>query len=550
MQNDRPAMNHAPGIEPSQGDIQGLITLYTSGQLRDAEARARQLIEKYPQALVLFDVLGAALSGQGKLDEAAGCIRQALAIKPDYAEGHSNLGLTLKKMGRLEEAVDSFRQALAINPGLAATHDNLGSALKDLGRFDEAIASYREALALKPDFAETHYSLGKLYERLNDLDRAQESIRHALAIAPHNPDINLAQAILLKRQGKIAEAIQTLKPFAGGNFPAYTLSLIHSELGTLHDREQDTKKAFHHFSAANDLQARSEDAASFDKETFLAGIRKTDEILDAGWVGSWTTIEDDQDHETPVFLVGFPRSGTTLMDQILDSHPGIQVMEERDALNDTVAAIGNDLGDYPGAIAGFDAADVEKYRQVYFQAVDRYIDREPGTVLVDKYPFNICHIPLIVRLFPGARIILAMRHPCDVVLSNFMQNYIVNIAMANFFTITDAAHCYGQVMGLWQKSVSLLGVDHHTVRYESLVAELDAEARRLIDFLEVEWDDTVLDYDAHARQRGFINTPSYQSVTEPVYERALYRWKRYGDELAPVLDDLSPFIKAFGYDQE
>ena len=307
-------------------------------------------------------------------------------------------------------------------------------------------------------------------------------------------------------------------------------------------------KAYHHFSTANDLQARSETAAAFSKDTFLAGIRRTGEILDADWVETWTTAEDGQGHETPSFLVGFPRSGTTLLDQILDSHPSIQVMEERDALYETAAAIERELGDYPACVATLDTTAMNKFREVYFRAVERYVDREPGTLLVDKYPFNICHMPLIARLFPKAKIILAMRHPCDVVLSNFMQNYVVNIAMANFFTVPDTAHCYGQVMGLWQKSVSLLPLDYHTVRYEALIDGLESEARRLFEFLDAEWDNAVLDYAAHAKQRGLINTPSYQSVTEPVYGRAMNRWKRYEQELAPVLDELAPFIEAFGYD--
>jgi hypothetical protein len=186
-------------------------------------------------------------------------------------------------------------------------------------------------------------------------------------------------------------------------------------------------------------------------------------------------------------------------------------------------------------------------RERYFEAVDGYFSRDPGMLLVDKFPLNIRHIPLIVRLFPSARIILAMRHPCDVVLSNFMQNYRINNAMANFFTIEDSALAYQQVMALWQKSISLLPVHYHTVKYESLVTDFNHEVGQLLEFLEVDWDDAVLAYDSHARKRGTIRTPSYQSVTEPIYQRAKYRWKRYQDQLQPVMKDLAPFIEAFGY---
>jgi hypothetical protein len=119
--------------------------------------------------------------------------------------------------------------------------------------------------------------------------------------------------------------------------------------------------------------------------------------------------------------------------------------------------------------------------------------------------------------------------------------------MANFFTIEDSALAYKQVMELWQKSIRALPVNYHTVKYESLVADFNNEVGQLLKFLAVDWDDAVVKYDSHARKRGAINTPSYQSVTEPIYQRAKYRWKRYEDQLKPVMNDLEPFIEAFGY---
>ncbi len=204
-------------------------------------------------------------------------------------------------------------------------------------------------------------------------------------------------------------------------------------------------------------------------------------------------------------------------------------------------------GGYPSAIASLKEIDILTLRGQYLRSVERHIHRRPGTTLVDKLPLNICHIPLIVRLFPNSPIILALRHPCDVVLSNFMQNYELNDAMANFLTIEGAARFYNQVMGYWLKCVELLPLSFHSVKYEDLVADFEGEVRSLLQFLDVDWDDTVLDYRTHAQQRGRIHTPSYAQVTEPIYQRAKFRWTRYEDNLKPVLRDLKPFIKAFGY---
>lgn len=233
----------------------------------------------------------------------------------------------------------------------------------------------------------------------------------------------------------------------------------------------------------------------------------------------------------------------------MDSHPGVQVMEEQPPFYDVATRIAENHDDYPDVITRLNDEDIAEFRELYFRSVDSYFDREPGTFLVDKMPLHIRHIPLIYRMFPKAKIILALRHPCDAVLSNFMQHYKINEAMANFFTLEDAAHCYAQVMSLWQKSASLMPFERHIYKYESLIDDFEGVVRGLLEFLELEWDDAVLEFDKHARQRRGLNTPSYQAVSEPINDPAWYRWKRYEDQLASVMSDLKPFIEAFGYSE-
>jgi hypothetical protein len=217
-------------------------------------------------------------------------------------------------------------------------------------------------------------------------------------------------------------------------------------------------------------------------------------------------------------------------------------MEERPALDRAVAEIGG----YPEAIATLSQADLSVLREQYFEVVDWHIDRKPGTVLVDKLPLNIIHMALIVRLFPHARIILAMRHPCDVVLSNFMQMFQLNNAMGIFCSVEQATKFYDRVMG-GLHSAEMLPLNFHLSRYEDLVQDVEGAARSLLKFLNVEWNDAVLNHTAHARQRGRINTPSYSQVTEPIYQRARFRWLRYEPQLRGVLDELEPYAVAFGY---
>ena len=491
--------------------------------------------------------IGDALHHLQRFEESMEHYRTAVRLDSRFSRAYNNLGWLLNDMGNYEDAITSCRRALALRPNYEHAHLNIGNAQKNLGRIDEAVASYRKALAIDPRSVAAYKNLSDLYEETNDLKRADDTIRKALELSPDDPGVKISRAVILKRQGNMEEAIRTLEALAAQALSGSLAAQTHNELGKLHDRNNDCERAFHHFSKANELQAKSGTADLVEKETFLSEVVRSASTVTSDWVASWSVGANGGPENDPAFIVGFPRSGTTLLDQLLDSHPAIQVMEEREVLPDLALQVAKDFGDYPSCLADFRESDLERLRERYFQRVDRYIDRRSDTLLVDKLPLNICHTPLIARLFQGAKIILAMRHPCDVVLSNFMQRWGINVAMANFFSLPDAAHAYAQVMSLWQKCTRLLPLDYHMVRYEALVDDLPSETRRMLDFLRVEWDDAVLDYTDHAKKRAHIRTPSYQTVTEPIYGRAKYRWKRYADKLEPTIKDLRSFIEAFGY---
>jgi len=533
-----------PKHAKAQEALQRGIQFHQSGRFGEAIGWYQKTLEIQPENTDALNNLGGVLQAQGKLDEAVAYYQEAISINPDSTEAHYNLGNALKEQGKLDKAVASYQKAVSIKPDFADAHHNLAYALQEQGRMEEAVASYQKAISVNPDLAEAYNNIGLAYEKMNDLVKAEKYIAKALSISPNAANINYAQSVILRRKGEIDDAIQLLESCDINNISDQaTVKNINFELGKLYDRKENSSKAFQHISRGNRVQAKSYKSTIARKDEFLSGINTIKRALSHDWVRSWSNIPQIQQARN-AFIVGFPRSGTTLLDQILDSHPGIQVMEEKEAIEDVVQSI---TGDYPRSLASLGESDIQKSRELYFKAVDGYITRDPNAILVDKFPLNIRHIPLIERLFPNARIILAMRHPCDVVLSNFMQNYKINNAMANFLTLEDSASAYKQVMGLWQKSIKVLPVNYHTVKYESLVTDFNNEVEQLLKFLEVDWDDAVLKYDSHAKKRGTIKTPSYQSVTEPIYQRAKYRWKRYEDQLKPVMNDLEPFIEAFGY---
>ena len=190
--------------------------------------------------------------------------------------------------------------------------------------------------------------------------------------------------------------------------------------------------------------------------------------------------------------------------------------------------------------------DVTGLRRIYFAEVARHMGGVPDGILVDKHPLNIMDVGIVHRLFPDAKLLLALRHPCDVVLSGFMQHFEPNMAMVQFGTLPDAARFYRGVMGLWQRYESVLPLHVHASRYEDLVADFEPRTRRILDFLELPWDDAIREYAERAKGRR-IATPSYHQVTQPIYTRSVSRWLNYRDPMTEVLPILQPFIDAFGY---
>lgn len=525
-----------------------LGTAYTKINKLDLAVGAfKNSLQINPNYLDALINLGHALQEQGKITDAAGAYQKALRINPQDASVLYQLGNCLELLGFIENAVTAYQNALQVKPDCAEAYCNLGNVLLKTGKIDEAVAAYYKAINIKPDFDMAYANLASLYEITNNQCESQKHVENALKINPLNPSANRIAATILRREEKISEALEKLTAVPIPIEHNGIAMDIHSELGKLHDRANNFDKAFHHFTMANLLQQQSAEGLRTNKNRYLSLISKIRTSFPEEGVNSWTSLDVGSRNDTPVFLVGFPRSGTTLLDQILDSHPMIQVMEEKPIVDEIISTMATTQEGYPLCIAALTEKEVDKLRTEYLIRLNNYIERKPGCLLVDKLPLNIVHCGLIYRIFPDSKIVLAIRHPYDVCLSNFMQSYVLNDAMANFSSITDASYLYDRVMGLWQQYTQLLPLNYHTVKYEALVENFEFEVRNLLDFLSVGWDDSVSSFSSHALTRKKINTPSYNQVTESIYNRAKYRWTRYEKYMEPVKGILKPYIEYFGY---
>ncbi len=546
-----------------------------AGRLGEAETLFRQAAKAAPRDPRPVSALGDVALARGQIDAAVESYRKALKLAPEVAEIGSNLLAALRRADRLTEAERAGRALLRRHPRHVPILGNLALVLADLGQLEEARRLYETALKLRPDSVELLTNYGNLVRDLGDAEAALEWFDEALTLKPRQAEILYLKGTLLERLSRLDEAEAVLAEGAGLGHPgiALTASRIaarrgerqraiallepegdgrqwqgdwayarHFDLGQLYDAAGESERAFGHFVEGNRLQAASTAGRRAQKEGFLAGIARLEAWLEGEAHPAWLDSPVPEGPEgAPAFLVGFPRSGTTLLDQFLSGHPAITVLEEKPLLSGCRPA------GYPESLATLDAAEVAELRGHYWEAVrGEGVEPGPERLIVDKLPLNLVEVPLVQRIFPSARFILALRHPCDCVLSCFMQQFRLNTAMANFLTLEDSAALYDRVFALWRRYESVFPLQAHALRYEDLIADPEAVAKPLVEFLGLPWYADLLDHVRTARGRR-IDTPSYRQVTEPLHGRAKGRWRRYETQMAPVLPRLAPWIERFGY---
>ena len=249
--------------------------------------------------------------------------------------------------------------------------------------------------------------------------------------------------------------------------------------------------------------------------------------------------------ERHIFLVGFPRSGTTLLERVLSSSDEVASLEEKDTLSDAV----REFMDKPGSLDRLRRAsdwDLEPFRKQYWRRVEAFTGEVAGRALIDKLPLNTMKLPLIARLFPGARVLFALRDPRDVVLSCFRQRFRMNASMFEFLTLPRAARLYDGVMTLAEQLRVKLPLSVHTHRYEDLVTDFEAQTRAICDFMDIEWREEMRHFDANIGARS-IATPSSTQVARGLYGDGVGQWRRYSEQLAPVMKILEPWVEQYGY---
>ena len=580
--SDGPVGKASKAQDPPKDQLQSLINLYTGGELQKTLDGVDQLLQQFPNSITLFNIQGASNTGLGKLEQAIEAFNKALAIKPDYAEAYNNIGVVLKKQGKLAEAIAAYNKALAIKPNYAEAYSNMGMALHAQGKLDEAIAAYSKALTINPNIAEAYNNTGNALKDQGKLDEAIEAYSKAIAIKPDYAEAWSNGAEALERWNKLEQLeiwlekafqafekvpsdIQFLKAklqWRNKNKKEASKLISNIEFETITDiRKQDylnlkakyfeTSKDFDEayacFSKSNLLTKKSIDYLKYKPEIYFQDLRETLTKLKSIPLQTPKFHSRAEAGFTPVFLVGFPRSGTTLLDTILRSHSKIEVVEEQLAVNSAQIFL-QQSGYHDLANQMIPLALAAEAKKVYEVEFNKHIEGvKSGSVCIDKLPLNLLQVPLIQQLYPQAKFILALRHPMDTILSCWMQNFKLNAAMANMVDLDRIVEFYCIAMETFKICTTEYNLSVHEIRYEDLLENLIGETSALLKFLDLGWEPQMENYRDTALKRGRINTPSYSQVVQPIYKDAKYRWLNYEKYLNKYLNQVDPWINEFGY---
>jgi tetratricopeptide (TPR) repeat protein len=507
------------------------------GRLEQAATAYEAVIAAVPADFESWNNLGNVRAAGGDAEAAVAAFREAIRLRPDVVEMVFNLSEALAAAERHDERRAVMREAARVAPADPKIQVELGLAESAVRDFAAAERAHREALRLSPGFGSAYLELALLLENLNRVDELAALVEEAEAAGMAAAELAFIRAWALRRQGRLEEAMALAERTPLSINPVRRAQLI----AELADRLGDPRRAFAAFGEMNAAAAPAKPAPP--GPSYRAEVAANAALLTPERVVAWTAVDLEPDPPSPVFIVGFPRSGTTLLDTLLMNLPSLHVLEELPVVRNVEAMLGGEA-----RLASLTSEEAKALRARYFEALDVLAPPRPGQTVVDKYPLHMARMAVIHRFFPDAKIVFVERHPCDAVLSCFMANFQLNHAMRSFTDLEEAARTYDAVFDAWTRAETLLPLDVHRVRYERMVADLEGEMRGLLAFLGLRWDPGVLDNRASAARRDHIRTASYSQVTEPIYRRAAGRWERYRDELAPILPLLAPWAEAMGYE--
>jgi tetratricopeptide (TPR) repeat protein len=496
-----------------------LIQLFQNSQYDEAIKLGQSLTERFPKHQFAWKILGVVLGQTGRHSEALNASQTAAALPPQDAQVHYNLGVTLKELGRLDEAEASYRQAIVLQPDNDQAHNNLGITLKELGRLDEAEVSYRQAIALQPGYAQPHNNLGVTLQELGRLDEAEASYRQAIDLQPDNANAHRHLTLMKKFESQDEQFLKMQELYLDENTTEKERYHINFGLAKACEDLGDFKKAFIHYSEGNALRKKLLNYDTSQDEELFKQIKSNYRQIKQNTLKS----EKLEKSLIPIFIVGMPRSGTTLVEQIISSHSQVTGAGELAFIRKFGNSISTGLSQVSTEI-------LLKFRQQYLSECQKI--SKDNKIVTDKMPHNFLYIGLIATAFPEAKIVHVKRDPAAVSWANFKQ-YFSSKELGYCYALDDIISYYGLYENLMEFWESSLGKIIYNLDYELLTVNQENETRNLIEFLGLDWDEKCLSPQNNTRG---VSTASNTQVRKKVYQGSSQQWKKYEPFLSGAFD--------------
>ncbi len=582
----RQVLQAVPGHRDAQS-LLGLL-LHTSGRFAEAEEIYAALALQEPDAWPHWMNLGTVRRNNKRYDAALTAYTRAAQLGAANADFFYNVGLTHIDRCDFQAARAVLQRAAELAPEDAEIRYRYAQSCYEAMSNEEAARALERWETLSGLTPELVANIGHLLMSLGEAARARAALERAASDPRLDPQAALALAQAFERSNRVSEARALLDAISQDPRAASLGTELLATRAQVAERESqyETARALltqalsevsefhlrHYYSFriakcldalgsydeafATLLEAHRSQVAHLNLTAPTHSLRGAPDMAvtqfscDPADVAAWDHDGAPSLAESPIFIVAFPRSGTTLLELTLDAHPLLASMDEQPFLLNALNDLRAQGVEYPHELRKLTASQLDAVRSSYWERVRRKVVLQPGQRLVDKNPLNILRLPVIRRLFPNARILLAIRHPCDVLVSCFMQSFRspeFALLCADLLTLANG---YRRAMDFWYQQEEILdaAVAVREVRYETFVVDFESQVRGIAEFLELPWDERMLAPGAHAQAKGFISTPSYSQVVQPVSNKAVGRWRSYERHLAPVIPVVRPYLERWGYE--
>ena len=511
---------------PSQKEIQELLNLYNTKNFKIAESKTKKYINLYPDNPTLYNILGTILTAQNKIKETHLCYKKILKINPDFVETYNNYGIALKQFGQLKEAIIYFKKALKLKPNFIEARFNLAVTYKVSAKYEEAIKNYKEVLKNKPDVAQAYNNLGIIFNILAKFQDANSNYLKALEINPNLSESHMHLSYITKYTKGHKHIQEMEKAISITNINDTQRMYLSFGLGKAFNDIENYKKAFEYFDKGNSIR-KKQLKYSIDTDNLL--FRNLKNIFQKNLFNKFKNTGNSD--KTPIFVVGMPRSSTTLVEQILSSHSDIHGSGELTYFKDLVKKYfsSNNTIHFSKKIINYNPLKFERIGSNYIQKIKKLSTN--NLYIIDKMPLNFLWIGLIRLTLPNAKIIHCIRDPKDTCLSIF-KSYFGQSGNGYAYDLIDLGQYYNLYLDLMRHWHSTLPNYIYDLSYEELIKNQKKETQKLLNFCGLGWDESCMKFYTNSRP---VTTASSTQVREPIYKKSIDLWKHYKEDLKPLL---------------